>query len=247
MSTKQKDTGKKRGQQPRAAVEPDLDGLRIAALDVSTWPQFAALVERHNGIFGGCWCTFFGPDCPEKRQSYEGNRALKQRWVEEDATHAALVLDGEEAVGWAEFGPPEELPNLHHRKQYLAEQQQPPDFRVTCIFVDRRYRRRGVAELALRGAVELIAAAGEASSRDIRTTSTGAGCRRRSSTTAPAGCTSASASSTTAPRGRATASWSARWRPRAERCARHPTATRPKIVDNLSAAFLAWPPWLPRC
>lgn len=160
MSTKQKDTGKKRGQQPRAAVEPDLDALRIAALDVSTWPAFADLVERHGGIFGGCWCTFFGPDCDEKRQSYEGNRALKRRWVEEDTTHAALVMDGEEAVGWAEFGPPEELPNLHHKKQYLAEQQQPPDFRVTCIFVDRRYRRRGVAELALRGAVELIAAAG---------------------------------------------------------------------------------------
>lgn len=161
MSAKQQQGTRTTPQQrPRSGVEPDLDALRIAALDVSTWPAFADLVERHVGIFGGCWCTFFGPDCDEKRQSYEGNRALKRRWVEEGTTHAALVMDGEEAVGWAEFGPPEELPNLHHKKQYLAEQQEPPDFRVTCIFVDRRYRRHGVAELALRGALDLIAAAG---------------------------------------------------------------------------------------
>ncbi|WP_182113159.1 MULTISPECIES: GNAT family N-acetyltransferase [unclassified Actinotalea] len=29
---------------------------RVRALDASTWDQFAELVERNNGIFGGCWC-----------------------------------------------------------------------------------------------------------------------------------------------------------------------------------------------
>jgi hypothetical protein len=31
----------------------------VKALDESTWPAFAALVERNNGIFGGCWCLGF--------------------------------------------------------------------------------------------------------------------------------------------------------------------------------------------
>lgn len=35
-----------------------------------------------------------------------------------------------------------------------------PDFRITCFFVDRRYRRTGVAAVALRGALDLIAQAG---------------------------------------------------------------------------------------
>ena len=35
-----------------------------------------------------------------------------------------------------------------------------PDYRVTCIFVDRDYRRKGVAGVALRGALDLIAKAG---------------------------------------------------------------------------------------
>jgi len=28
----------------------------VMALDQSTWAAFAALVERNNGTFGGCWC-----------------------------------------------------------------------------------------------------------------------------------------------------------------------------------------------
>lgn len=35
-----------------------------------------------------------------------------------------------------------------------------PDYRLTCFFVDRRQRRKGVADAALGGALELIAAAG---------------------------------------------------------------------------------------
>jgi hypothetical protein len=35
-----------------------------------------------------------------------------------------------------------------------------PDYRITCFFVDRRYRRKGVAAVALRGALDLIAQSG---------------------------------------------------------------------------------------
>lgn len=34
----------------------------IKALDASTWPAFAALVEANNGVFGGCWCIGFHPE-----------------------------------------------------------------------------------------------------------------------------------------------------------------------------------------
>jgi hypothetical protein len=34
----------------------------VRPLDESTWPAFAALVERNNGIFGGCWCMGFHPE-----------------------------------------------------------------------------------------------------------------------------------------------------------------------------------------
>ncbi len=132
----------------------------VQALTPETWPAFDALVQRHNGIFGGCWCIWFHPDSDERGQGAEANRALKKRFVEEGAAHAALVMDGDEAIAWAEYGSPAELPNLHHRKQYDAEKTRDPDYRITCVFVDRRHRRRGVTELAIRGALDLIAEAG---------------------------------------------------------------------------------------
>lgn len=134
--------------------------LTVQALTPRTWDAYARMMERHNGVFGGCWCTWFHTLQSEKTYSAEDNRALKQRLVEEGRAHAALVLDGDEAVAWCQFGSPEELPNIYHRKEYDAAVEEPPDYRITCMFVDKRYRRRGVLTTALRGALGLIEQAG---------------------------------------------------------------------------------------
>lgn len=123
----------------------------VVALGPDTWDLFEGLAGRHNGVFGGCWCIYFHPDGPERGQGAEANRELKRRYVQQGKAHAALVVDGDEAIAWCEYGTPEELPTIHHRKQYEAECDVLPDYRLTCIFVDRRYRRRGLAEVALRG------------------------------------------------------------------------------------------------
>lgn len=138
--------------------------FEVRPLTSETWPAFAALVERHNGIFSGCWCVKFHPERDDHVPGYEGNRAFKQCMVQEGVAHAALVVregdDGEEAIAWAEYGTPAELPDIHHRKQYDAEKQGDPDYRITCVFIDRRWRRQGLSEIAIRGALDLIARAG---------------------------------------------------------------------------------------
>jgi GNAT superfamily N-acetyltransferase len=132
----------------------------VRPLVPDTWGAFSAMVERHNGVFGGCWCTWFHTMSAEKDRTYEGNRSLKRRLVDHRRAHAALVYDGNEAVAWCQFGSPQELPNIYHRKQYEEELDVLPDYRITCIFVDKRYRRRGLSAVALAGALDLIAAAG---------------------------------------------------------------------------------------
>jgi len=52
------------------------------------------------------------------------------------------------------------LPNIYHRKEWERGLVLKPDFRITCLFVDRDHRRKGLAEVAVRGALALIAAAG---------------------------------------------------------------------------------------
>lgn len=130
----------------------------IKALTPETFADFAALIERNGGMFAGCWCTKFHPVCAE--DSGVDARARKERLVADGIAHAALVYDGARAVAWAEYGTPEELPGIHHRKEYLATADRLPDFRITCILVERRLRGLGLAAIALRGAVDLIARAG---------------------------------------------------------------------------------------
>ncbi|WP_203752277.1 GNAT family N-acetyltransferase [Cellulomonas chitinilytica] len=137
-----------------------MPAFAIKALTQETFDDFAALLERSAGMFADCWCTKFHPECAEKGQTAEGNRALKRRLVADGLAHAALVYDGDRAVAWAQYGSPEELPSIQHRKEYLATAVRLPDYRITCIQVERGLRGRGLAAVALRGAVELLARAG---------------------------------------------------------------------------------------
>jgi GNAT superfamily N-acetyltransferase len=130
----------------------------IRPLDSSSWGAFAELVERNNGVFGGCWCIgFHGDFCG----SAAANRARKERLVQDDRTHAALVLDTDGvAQGWCQYGSPEELPRIKHRREYDKAAPPSPDWRITCVFVDKRHRGQGVARAALEGALDQIAQRG---------------------------------------------------------------------------------------
>jgi GNAT superfamily N-acetyltransferase len=135
----------------------------VRPLGPDTWEAFARLAGRNNGVWNGCWCTWFHASVAErggKDRTAESNRALKQRLVSEDRAHAALVFDGAEAVAWCQYGTVAELPNIKHRKEYEAALDRLPDYRLTCFFVDSKYRRKGVAGVALQGALQLIADAG---------------------------------------------------------------------------------------
>ena len=158
------------------------------------------MMERHNGVFGGCWCTYFQTMAAEKTYDADDNRSLKQRLVEEGRAHAALVLDGDEAVAWAQYGSPEELPNIYHRKEYDEAGDPAPDYRVTCIFVDKRHRRKGSPSSPCAARSTSSGRRAAVSSRATRTTpATGGRCR--CSTTAPGRSTSASGSTYVRPKG----------------------------------------------
>ena len=76
--------------------------------------------------------------------------------MKEGRAHAALVFDGSQCVGWCQFGSAEELPRIKHQKAYREGLRELPDWRITCFFVGRHHRHRGVADAALAGALEQI-------------------------------------------------------------------------------------------
>ena len=132
----------------------------VKALDESTWDAFAALVEHNNGVFGGCWCMGFHPEGVGKDTTPALNRDRKLARVRAGTTHAALVFDGDECLGWCQFGAPDEVPRIKSRAAYERGRTTSPDWRIACCFVGKGNRRRGVATAALAGAVDLIARLG---------------------------------------------------------------------------------------
>jgi GNAT superfamily N-acetyltransferase len=130
--------------------------LTVKALDATTWPDFARLVEKHNGVWGGCWWMAFQSEGVGKTKAPAQNRSEKESRVREERAHAALVYDGAECVGWCQFGSPDELPRIKRLRAHNEGLADLPDWRNTCFFVDKAHRGQGVAAKALEGALEEI-------------------------------------------------------------------------------------------
>jgi GNAT superfamily N-acetyltransferase len=133
-------------------------GFAIRELDKTTWPDFVRIMEKHDGVWGGCWCVEFHLARGESNSMGRSRRALKEKLVGANRSHAALVYEGAEIVGWCQFGPPSELPARMGGFAKLGKAV--PDWRITCFFVDRDHRKQGVSAAALKGALRLIAAGG---------------------------------------------------------------------------------------
>jgi GNAT superfamily N-acetyltransferase len=126
-------------------------------LDASTWDAFAELVERNNGVYGGCWCIAHHS---EYVRGVSDPRTLKEELVRAGRAHAALVFDADDLVqGWCQYGRRDEL-GLKHTREYAKDPPPLAEWRIACIFVDKGHRGVGVARAGLKGALAQIAAAG---------------------------------------------------------------------------------------
>ena len=144
--------------------------FEVKPLDIDTWTAFADLVVRNGGVWGGCWCLGFHPEGGSVR-GFDARRDAKLQRVREGTTHNALVFDGDVCLGWCQFGSPEELTRIKFGKVYKSVPSELPDWRITCFYVDKKGRHRGVADAALAGALQMIAELGggrvESSPEDV--------------------------------------------------------------------------------
>ncbi len=131
---------------------------RLLAPD--TWADFATLVEANGGVWGGCWCMGFHPEGVGKGHTPDQNREAKHAHVRAGTVHQVLVYEGDACVGWCQYGPPAEIASIKNPKAYEAGLTELPDWRIGCIFTDRRLRGRGVARAAVAAVLTAIEEAG---------------------------------------------------------------------------------------
>lgn len=136
---------------------------RTRLLARATWEDFEALFARHGGVQNGCWCMFYHRERPLRGLPDDlriaQNRRDHAELVQRGAPDGVLVYDRAEPVGWCQFARREELPRIDRGRIYRSLELPPPaspSWRITCFFVENDRRRRGVATLALRAALEAI-------------------------------------------------------------------------------------------
>jgi len=134
--------------------------LTTQELSSRSYPDFEKLALKQ----GGCWCMYYQRSRPVGKglsvpQWARINRRDKEALVRQGRSHAILVFEGETPVGWCQYGTGDELPRIDAGRNYKrvgrpvgAEKL----WRITCFFVDRKHRGKGVAKVALKAALQSI-------------------------------------------------------------------------------------------
>ena len=117
------------------------------------------LFQKHGGVWGGCWCLFFHLTGPWAKRTGAQNKRDKKALVKTGKAHGILVYHEGEPVGWCQFGPQGELPRIDAMENY-APIDKKSFWRITCFFIDRDHRHRGVAKEALRSALTAMKSRG---------------------------------------------------------------------------------------
>jgi GNAT superfamily N-acetyltransferase len=116
--------------------------ITIRPLTPSLWPDLEALFGR-NGASNGCWCMYWriGPEYHKRPR--EKNRIAFRKIVKHGPPPGLVAFDGERAVGWCQLTPREDLRWLN-RKPTLEAVDHTPVWSISCFYVRRGYRRKGV-------------------------------------------------------------------------------------------------------
>jgi len=137
----------------RRAPAGDASDLVVRALTPERWPDLARLFGA-RGVGGGCWCMYWR--APSHREYLRGkgtrNRDAMAALVREGREPGLIAYAGGEPVGWCAVAPRAEYPALA-RSPSRRRVDGLPVWSVTCLYLARSHRRRGLSVRLIEAAV----------------------------------------------------------------------------------------------
>ncbi len=126
--------------------------LAVHALTPERWPDLVALFGP-SGACAGCWCTWWRLSKAEfDAGKGEVNRRREERYVRAGNVPGLIAYSGAEPVGWVAIEPRSAFPRLA-RSRTLAPVDERPVWSITCFFVARAWRGKGVTRALVDAAV----------------------------------------------------------------------------------------------
>jgi GNAT superfamily N-acetyltransferase len=129
--------------------------LSFRPLKRNLWTDFEELFGL-NGACAGCWCMYW----KLRGKAYEEARGFETRQMHKSIVDSGVVtgllayLHGE-IVGWIAVEPRDAYPRLAHSRALKPIDDQRV-WSVTCFFVEKRFRRKGITIELLKAAVEHV-------------------------------------------------------------------------------------------
>jgi GNAT superfamily N-acetyltransferase len=127
--------------------------LKFKPLAEGTWNDFAELFGE-KGACAGCWCMFWR--IPRKvfdSNKSADNKRLMKKLVAGGGSTGIIAFDGDKPVGWCSFAPRGEYTRLGGSR-ILKPVDDKEVWSVSCFFIERAYRGKGVATSLLSAAVK---------------------------------------------------------------------------------------------
>lgn len=136
-----------------------LSALKFHAATPSRWADIERLFGE-RGACGGCWCMAFRLSAREYQKGKgAGNKRAFKKIVTAGEKPGVIAYHQGQPIGWCAVAPRERYPRLANSRVLRPVDDQPV-WSVTCLFILKPYRRKGVSARLLRAAADLAARRG---------------------------------------------------------------------------------------
>lgn len=127
--------------------------LSFHPLTQKLWRDFEILFGE-RGACGGCWCMFWklrGKAFDENKG--DANRQMQKSIVDAKVIPGLIAYSEGYPAGWIAVEPRSQYPKLAHSRVLKPIDEQEV-WSITCLFVEKKHRRRGIAVALIQAAVE---------------------------------------------------------------------------------------------
>jgi GNAT superfamily N-acetyltransferase len=126
--------------------------VRVVPLTPDLWPAFEDLLSQ-GGPCSRCWCMYWriGPGYHKRKP--DTNRSAFQALVLSGPPPGLVALSGNVSLGWCQLTPRDALPWLD-RVGKLRRVDNEPVWSVSCFYVRKGHRKKGLSRRLLEAAIE---------------------------------------------------------------------------------------------
>jgi GNAT superfamily N-acetyltransferase len=125
-------------------------------------PDFLPALEDlfgKQGPVSRCWCMYWRIGDAYRKRPPKANKAAFCEMVKNGPPPGLLAFDGDLAVGWCQLTPRDALPWLD-RAWRLKRVDNVPVWSISCFYIRKGYRKRGVTSALIASAIDAAKRAG---------------------------------------------------------------------------------------